>query len=127
MFIFKARLLIFWLIGHSNDLVTWYACHNDRTRLTPGLGCGSLRPPHENITVKYPMTDRVKHGLFEKILINTFSPSSSSFIGNSIVVGVSVKLLSFKNSSSGFFFTSLGGPVIGIGVSWGITKIFTLP
>ena len=23
-FIFKARLLIFWVIGHANDLVTWY-------------------------------------------------------------------------------------------------------
>ena len=44
-FIFKARLLIFWVIGHVNDLVTWYDCHDDRTRLSPDLGCGSLRHP----------------------------------------------------------------------------------
>ena len=59
-FIFKARLLIFWVISHLIDLVTWYECHDDRTRLSPVLGCGSLRPPHDIITVKYPMTDRVK-------------------------------------------------------------------
>ena len=41
-FIFKARLLIFWVIGHVNDLVTWYDCHDDQARLSPVLGCGSL-------------------------------------------------------------------------------------
>ena len=46
-------LLIFWIIGHTHDLITWYDFHNDRTGLSPVLGC-------ENITVKYPMTGRVK-------------------------------------------------------------------
>ena len=37
-----------------------FKCHNDWTKLRPDLGCGSVdKPPHENITVKYPMTDRV--------------------------------------------------------------------
>ena len=49
-FIFKARLLIFWVIGHANDLVTWYDWHNDWTRLSPVLGCGSLRPPPMKIS-----------------------------------------------------------------------------
>ena len=43
-FNFKARLLIFWVIGHANDLVTWYDWHNDWTRVSPVLGCGSFRP-----------------------------------------------------------------------------------
>ena len=56
---------IFWVIGHSNDLVTWYDCHNDWTRLSPVLGYGSFRLPHENITVKYPLTDRAKRLKFK--------------------------------------------------------------
>ena len=44
-FIFKARLPIFWVVGHTNYFVKWYDCHNDRTRLSRFLGCGSLRPP----------------------------------------------------------------------------------
>ena len=76
-FIFKARLLIFWAISHANDLVTGCDQHNDRTRLSPVLGCGSLRPPpHENITVKYPMTDRVNE------LGNVLSPF---FVNNSLI------------------------------------------
>ena len=39
-FIFKARLLIFWVIGHANDLVTWYDWHNNGTRLSLVLAVG---------------------------------------------------------------------------------------
>ena len=76
-FIFKARLFNFWVIGHVNDLVTWYDCHNDRTRLSPVLGCGSLTPPHENITVKYPMTDRVN--LYPYFITKLCPSTNSSF------------------------------------------------
>jgi len=55
----------------------------------------------------------------------TFNPLPS-FIGNSRVFGGFVNLFSFKNWSIGLFFMSSGGPV-GIGVSWGITMISTLP
>ena len=65
-FIFKARLFIFWVIGHANDLVAWYDCHNDQTRLNPVLGCGI----HENIMVKYPMTDRVNLHIFMMYVLN---------------------------------------------------------
>ena len=53
-FILKARLFIFWVIGHANDLVRWYDCYNDWPRLSPVLGCGSLRPPPWKYHVQIP-------------------------------------------------------------------------
>ena len=46
-FIFKARLLIFWVIGHTNVLIEWHDFYHNRTMLSPVSGCGSLKSPIE--------------------------------------------------------------------------------